>query len=133
MADIRAGIVANLRTGYPDGVQVGKYVLSSPTPPTLQIRLGPITYDLAMGRGLDEVTLIVQGLATPTEAGQMLLDEWAASSAGVKAAIETDRSLGGAVNDCVVRTLADPILATVGGLDVLLAEWSVTVYPQGEE
>ena len=69
LADIRAGLVANLRGAYPRNVQVGKYVISTPTPPTLQIRTGPLNYDLAMGRGLDELFMIVQGLASLNDAG----------------------------------------------------------------
>ena len=129
MSDIRAGLVANLRSAYPDGVQVGKYILSSPNPPTLQIRQGPVNYDLAMGGGLDDFTIIIQGVAQLNETGQMQIDTWAARVGGVKAAAELDKKLGGVVNDLRVTGMAEPVAATVGGMDVLLAEWSVSVYP----
>jgi hypothetical protein len=131
LAGIRQGLVANLRSGYPDGVQIGKYVITSPTPPTLQIRLGPLNYHQAMNDGLNEFTIIVQGVTSRDDAGQMLIDGWAAVG-GVKAAIESDPTLGGAVGNTVVRSMAEPVVATVGGVDVLLAEWSVTVYPEGD-
>jgi hypothetical protein len=129
MSDIRAGLVANLRSAYPDGVQVGKYILSSPNPPTLQLRSGAVNYDLAMGGGLDDFTLIIQGVAQLNEVGQMQIDTWAARVGGVKSAAELDKKLGGAVNDLRVTGMAEPVAATVGGMDVLLAEWSVSVYP----
>jgi hypothetical protein len=129
---IRTGLVANLRAAYPTNVQIGKYVMSAPTPPTLQIRHGGIDYDRAMGRGLDELTLVLQGVAHRDETGQMLVDEWAGSAGGVKEAVEADKLLGGAVNDLRVTAMAEPFVATVGGMDVLVAEWTITLYPEGD-
>lgn len=127
---VRAGLVANIRSQIRDA-QVGKYVLSAPTPPSIFIRHGGLEYDRAMGRGMDELTMIVAGFVHRDEGGQMRLDEWMdPGPGGLKAAIETDRSLGGSVNDCVVRSVAEPLIATVGAIDGLLAEWTVTVYPQ---
>lgn len=130
---IRAGIVANLRAAYPTDVQIGKYVMSAPSPPTLQIRHGGVpNYDLAMNRGLDELTLVLQGIAHRDENGQMLIDEWSGSAGGVKEAVEADKMLGGAVNDLRVTAMAEPFVATVGGMDVLVAEWTITLYPEGD-
>lgn len=130
---IRGGLVANLRAAYPSNVHIGKYVMSSPQIPCIQIRHGGVPqYDMAMNRGLDELTLIIQGLAHRDEPGQMLIDEWGGSAGGIKEAVEADRLLGGAVNNLRVTSMSEPLVATVGGIDVLLAEWSVTLYPEGD-
>jgi hypothetical protein len=132
LSRIRDGVVANLRTAYPDGVQVGKYALANPSPPTLQILAGGITYHLAMHGGLHSVTLTIQGLAMLSDNGQELLDEWMdVAPGGVKDAVEVDRSLGGSCDDLIVRSVAPVRIAIVGGIDYLLAEWTVEIYPQG--
>lgn len=140
-SDIRAGIVANLRTQWPDGVQIGKTILANPTPPTLQVRAGAVDYDQALGRGMDDVTMIVQGIVALNDAGQLQLDAWLDGGAGgVKHAVELDRSaitgigtgaLGGSVDDCQVTNASETVVATIGGREVLLVEWTVTCLPRG--
>ncbi len=114
LAEIRAGLATNL-AGIGNDLQVSAYMLDNPSPPTIQVMgLEEIEYDQAMARGLDEITIIVQAFAgTPVDrAAQTLLDTWQTGFGGtsVKAAIESDRTLGGIVEDLqVVRSSGDRI------------------------
>lgn len=133
IATVRAGLAANL-SRIAD-VQVSAYVLSEPTPPTLQIRSGEITYDRAMGRGLDEATMIVQALVAFSSDGgsQAQLDGLMApnGATSVKAAVESDLTLGGACDQVHVVSCSGTQLATIAGVAVLMAEWTCIVYMNG--
>lgn len=135
---IRAGLAANLSAI--DGCQVSAYMLSNPTPPCLFVSIDPaegVRYDRAMQRGLDEYSLRVHGIVAVTsdQGAQSRLDEWLASRGpgSVKAAIESDRTLGGVADDTHV---------TAGGVDygeyaretggsVLACVWNVKVVARG--
>ena len=133
LAEIRAGLVANLAS-------VGDaqpYVLDTPPVPCLQIdRVSLIDYDQAYQRGLDYWTLIVRGyVGTQFDiAAQVLLDEWISSTGAtsVKAAVESDRTLGGKVQDLTVRTCSG-----YGYYDLpnhgrtLGAEWTILILNTG--
>lgn len=140
IADIRAGLVTNLATAF-DGYQISPYEMSSPKPPCFEIgfRLDQgIDFNQAMGRGLDEYNLIVRGMVSfmLDIAAQELLDEWCAPSGAtsVRAAIESDTTLGGVVSNLVVtdmsnyRAFAVPSLPNV---TFLAAEWAVVAYASG--
>lgn len=139
LEQIRVALAANLTTlsGAPANVQVSAYMLGNPQPPTLQV-MGPdtIQYDQAMRRGLDYWTLIVQGFvgAIADIGAQVNLDQWLAPSGSlsVKTAIESDRTLGGHVQDL---TVTDSTGYKVFQLDstsqVLGAEWTVLVLNTG--
>jgi hypothetical protein len=97
LAAIRAGLAANLTT-IPD-LQVLPQLLSNPTPPCVIVFAGPTEFDKAMGRGLDTIVFIVRVLvpsAVDIEA-VVNLDPYMAGSGtrSIKAAIETDLTLGG--------------------------------------
>lgn len=133
--------VATIRQGLADAlsvipeVQVSPWVLSEPTPPTMQIRSGEVQYDLTMHRGWDQHTMIVQALVPFSSdiGGQMLLDAWMAPAGptSVKEAVEADVTLGGACDQVHVTDCSGTQLATVGGVAMLLAEWTCMVYANG--
>lgn len=138
--DIRAGIAANLSAVYGPGgtsgttAQVSGYALEAPQPPTLQVK-GPddIEYNEAMGRGMSNMTIIVQGFAGTafSQGAQALLDTWV-SDGGVKAAIETDRTLGGLVYDLTVeRCRHYGMFHLPSGMSFQGAEWTVLVLVPG--
>jgi hypothetical protein len=130
---IRQALAANLSTLEVQGVQVSPYMLSSPTPPTVQLLPGPINYQLAMGHGLSEVTILIQAFdsyADP-ESAQRTLDKLMTTTGNMSivAAAESDKQLGGAADDLEVTACSGVSLAQVGGVDVLLAEWTCLIYP----
>lgn len=129
---IRFALAANLGTIIPE-VQVSPYVLSEPTPPTIQVVLpGAITYDLAMRRGGDQIFATVQAVVSFTSdiGSQVFLDALLAPSgvSSVKTALEADDTLGGHAEDLHVTGATGPVQATVGSGPVLLAEWAVTIW-----
>lgn len=135
LAQIREGLKTNLSAI--EGCQVSAYMLSNPTTPSLQVN-GPdeITYDLSMHRGLDEMTVVVQGLVgSPTDIGrQVVLDEWLApnGSKSVKAAIEADHTLGGLVAGArVARVSGYRVYALPNQGATLGAEWFVDIHNPG--
>jgi len=135
MAQIRQGIADNLSDAYGTDVQVSPYALEAPIAPTLQVKApDDVEYNESMGHGpLSIWTMIVQGFAGSafSQGAQNRLDEWV-SVAGVKAAIEADRTLGGIVHDCIVeRCRHYGPFKLPSGLTFHGAEWVVLVYVPG--
>jgi hypothetical protein len=137
LADIRAGLAANLRAAI-SGVQVNEYTLSNPTPPCFEIDLAAegLSFDAASNRGIVTMTMIVRLVLTVGSdyGSQRMLDNYIDGSADtdVKAAVETDMTLGGAAHTLRVagvqlrRWKSD----TSGSL-LYGAEWTVVVYAAG--
>ncbi len=138
LAQIRAGLATALEDALPTtGGQASAYMLDNPSPPTLQV-MGPeeVQYDQAMARGLDEWTLVVQAFSgSPSDrAAQELLDGWYVpnGSTSVKSAIETDRTLGGIIEDLqVVRASGYRIYNLPNRTEALGAEFFVRILNTG--
>lgn len=131
---IRQGLADNLSTvrfsngGKP---QVSGYMLSQPSPPALQVFPGPLTYDYTMHRGLDQSQWVVQAVVAFNDSvgSQLLLDELCAASGvgSVKAALETDKTLGGTVADLHVTDMSGYRVVDTGAGTLVVNEWNVTV------
>ena len=136
MADarqIREGIKANL--DLIPGCQISAYALSSPTLPCLYVLTGPaeiVMFDIAMARGGDEWTwrvVAVTGLISDI-GSQMLMDEFLSPDGdrSVKAAVESDKTLGGLVDDVhVTHATGYTQLLREGAGPVLVVEFHVRV------
>lgn len=129
---LRAALATNLSLGANSEFQVSAYGLSNPTPPCIQV-IGPeeVAYHGAMQNGHGNWTITVQalvGLASDRGA-QELLDRLLESSgsASVRAAIETDKTLGGVVDNCIVTGASGYRQYATGQGDVLGCEFSVAV------
>lgn len=142
LAAIRAGLAANLstlKTTYQD-MQISAYMLSNPTLPTIWVKPTPgnvteyhQTFQ-TMSNPDGQVTwsLTVQAFvaAGGDIAAQMVLDELLDTSGphSVKAAIEADKTLGGAAEDTVVRScISYQEYQRADGTLALGAEWIVEV------
>lgn len=114
------------------------YNLTVAFAPAIEVELDRIVYDGSMNRGHDEWFFTVRGFAASgtDTAAQMRLDDWLKSTGGksVKAAIETDRTLGGAASDCrVVAVARVAVFKQEGGaIDLFGAEWTVRVLAAGD-
>lgn len=136
--DIRAGLAGAIRTSFRD-VQVSEYVLGSPLAPGFEIDLDDegTNYDQAMGRGLDEWWFVVRGFVADAMdvAAQKRRDVWLASSGtgSVKAAIEADRTLGGACSACRVVSATPRRFTTPAAPNTTYtaAEWRIRVMAPG--
>lgn len=134
LADIRAGLKANLvASGF---TNVNLYTTSNPTPPCFEIDLDGegVGYDQSFNRGFHELTLIVRAVLTESEGSQVTLDTYVdgAASTDVKAALETDATLGGAASASHVTQVVPRRWKsdTTGGL-LIGAEWTVYVLATG--
>lgn len=138
LADIRAGLAANLRARFPDAQCTG-YLLSNPTAPSFEIELGDdgVDYHEAMQNGVSAWSFTVRGfVASNLDIGaQKKLDVWAQTSGAdsVKAAIESDRTLGGAAFDLLVVSMSpfQAMAARDGSGTYLGATWTVRVVASG--
>ena len=137
VAELREAITANLNAHLTD-IQATAYMLSNPTPPTIQVYpggpAGDLEYDLAMARGLDQWMFTVQAFVGVTGdiAAQKRLDVYIASSGpqSVKAAIESDPTLGG-LGSCRVQRCGGYRTYTLETGSYLGAEWYVQVLATG--
>ncbi len=134
ITSIREGLATRLKTIA--GLNVYDHLPGQFSTPAA-ITGGPSTvdYDAAMRRGLDRYEFPVRLYASMAHSrgGQDALDEYLASSGAksVKAAIEGDRTLGGAVSDLRVTTVSGYGRTTYGGVDYFGAEILVELYATG--
>lgn len=131
MADLREALAVTLEAL--DGVQESAYVLGNSTPPAAEIEPAPITYDLAMQRGLDEWRFTVRVfVAMNADIGsQVLLDSFIepVGDQSVKTLIEADRTLGGLCDFVQVESCSGykTFQSRHSGQMWLGAEWAVCV------
>lgn len=130
---IRAGLTTNVLTAIDDVTMTG-YLMVPAVPPCFEIDFPPdsFVYDQSYGRTSEELRLIVRGIVALGESdeAQVRLDGWLSDGdENVKAAIQADKTLGGACDDLRVeratghRRLPIPEENTV----LLCAEWTVFI------
>lgn len=135
--DIREALATALKT-IP-GMQASAQQLSNFTPPCALVVRGPVQYDLAMEGGLHHWQMRVQVMvAMASDKGaQMVLDQFLDSEGdrSVKAALESDTSLGGLVSDLHVTGangeqvyVRDQGLHQQGGQPLLGSEFTVEIW-----
>jgi len=133
ISDIREGIKQNLSSI--DGLRCYDLVPDVIVPPCVVVGQLDFTFDLNNARGLDQANLdvfvIVQRFSERT--GQDKLDTYLAGSGdnSIKAAIESDRTLGGACNTLRV-TSAESGTYQMGDIDYLSYRYRLTVWGQGD-
>lgn len=137
LALIRAGLVTNLNTlksTYQD-MQILPYVLSNPTLPVIWVKPTPgavTEYHQAMRDGQETWSMTVQAFVAGggDKAAQIVLDELLDTSGGhsLKAAIEADKTLGGATDDLIVRRCSSyQEYQRTDGTLVIGADWIVEI------
>lgn len=130
IAELRAGLATNLATI--SGLRTSAFVPDNPTPPIAVVVPSRVDFDTTMGRGLDTYTfdvIVIAARATERSA-QQVLDGYCnpTGSTSVKAAIETDKTLGGKANGLRVTDLSSYGPLNVGDTQYLAATFTVTVY-----
>ncbi len=132
-SQIRDGIKQNLSDI--DDLRCYDQVPDVIVPPCAIVGQLDFTFDLNNARGLDQsnldVFVIVQRFSE--RAGQTKLDKYLAGSGdySIKAAIESDRTLGGACNTLRV-TSAESGTFQMGDIDYLSYRYRITVWGQGD-
>lgn len=133
ISDIRDGIKANLSSI--DDLRIYDIIPDVIVPPCVVVGQLDFTFDLNNARGLDQANLdvfvIVQRFSERT--GQNKLDKFLAGSGAysIKAAIESDRTLGGAC-DTLRVTSAESGTYQMGDIDYLSYRYRLTVWGQGD-
>lgn len=126
---VRAGLGTALDTIT--GLRVFDYVPDSLSPPAAVVEPLEVDYDEAMQRGLDfyrAFILIIVGRMSD-RSSQDRLDAYVAGSgaSSVKAALEADKSLGGACSTLQV-TSARPREVVVSGVNMIAYRFEVSIY-----
>ena len=129
ISDLRQGLADNLET-IP-GLRVYATLPDVVNPPSAMITLDRITYNRQMKQAMSEYAFkvtVVLGRVSERVAQQNLDLLVAPSGDSVKAAIESDRTLGGHAFDVFVPELSAYGAVSLGGIDYLSAEFSVQVF-----
>ena len=130
LSDIRTGIATNL--GTISGLRTSAYVPDEPKPPIAIIFPENISFDTAFGRGLDTYTFTVQVIVSKISDrnAQSNLDGYCnpSGASSVKAALESDKTLGDLVQDLRVTEARDYRAATINENTYLTVTFAVTVY-----
>lgn len=118
MAEIRAGITANLAT-IKTAWNLNDYWTSMSSPPFISVVGAAIDFDTAMGRGSDTMywTVLACVPATSDQASQTLLETLIdpTSATSFKTLVEADRTLGSVVSWAHVVNVSKPNLYTPAG------------------
>jgi hypothetical protein len=135
---IRTGLKTNLNTltAANPTLTVSAYVMNNPNPPLIWVRPNPdvlIDYHLAMRDGYETWHLVVQAYAGAIDdiAAQQTTDAFLASTgtSSVKAAVESDLTLGGACNGLLIRECRGYTeFSRPDGATLIGAEWDVEVH-----
>ncbi len=132
ISTIRAGIATNLATIA--GLRTSAWIPDQINPPIAVVKPDSISYDTAFGRGLDTMEFSVLCIVGRVDerSAQATLDAYCATTgtASIKAAIESDATLGSAISDLRVTAMRNYTSLNVGDVTYLAAEFAVTVYAQ---
>ena len=125
---IRDGIATNLATI--SGLRVSADVPDNPNPPQAIVQLQSVDYDGAFQGGLTTYSFLVTVLVgrAAERSAQTKLNAYASTGAGgIKAAIESDKTLGGSAYDVTVETMTNISAVSLGGdISYLSADFVVT-------
>ena len=129
ITSIRNGLATNLATI--SGLRTAAELPDNPSPPIAVVQLNNISYDQAFQGGMVfynfTITVIVGRVSERT--AQTRLNAYASTGAGgVKAALQSDKTLGGAAFDVRLQEMTNIGAITLGEQSYLAAEFSAIVY-----
>jgi hypothetical protein len=125
---IRDGIATNLATI--SGLRVSADIPDNPNPPQAIVQLQSVDYDGAFQGGLTTYSFLITVLVgrAAERSAQIKLNAYASTgTGGIKAAIESDKTLGGSAYDVTVETMTNISAVSLGGdISYLSADFVVT-------
>ena len=129
---IRTGLATRLATI--SGLRTSAYVPDDPNPPVAIVIPQAVTFDSTFARAMDEYEfsiLVLVGRVSDRMA-QSNMDAYCnpSGASSIKAAVEGDKTLGGAAFDCRVTSIRNYAQTPVGDQMYLSAEFVVQVYAQ---
>lgn len=124
---LRAGLATNLATI--SGLRTAATVPDDPKPPIAIVAPVNIVYDTSFARGADtyEFSILVLVGRVDERTAQNLLDSYCTPTGGIKAAVESDKTLGGAAMSLRVTEMRNYQSLAVGEATYLAAEFVVQV------
>ena len=126
---IRDGLATNLATII--GLRTAADLPDNPSPPIAVVQLNSIQYDQAMQGGLVvynfTITVIV-GRVSERSAQNKLNAYASTGSGGIKAALQSDKTLGGAAYDVRLSEMTNVGAINLGEQQYMAAEFSAIVY-----
>lgn len=132
LSELRTGIATNLATI--SGLRTASTVPDQPNPPIAVVIPRTISYDTTYRRGMDTyefVIIVIVGRVSERTA-QTTLDAYCnpSGASSIKAAIESDKTLGGKAFDLRVQEMRNYQSLAVGEVTYLAAEFVVQVIAQ---
>ena len=127
LVELREGLAARMATI--SGLRTSATVPDAPRPPIAIVMPERVVYDLNANRGADTfffTIMLIVGRADDRSA-QNQLDAFLVGDTSIKAAIEGDRTLGGAANTCRVTEMGNYSSMNVGDTLYLAASFTVEV------
>lgn len=129
ISDLRSGLAKNLRKIT--GLRVVETLPDVVNPPMAMIALDKVAYNRQNNAGMAEYTFkitVVLGRVSERTA-QKAMDLYVAPGAGsIKAAIESDKTLGGNAYDVFISELTAIGAVQINAIDYFSAEFSVQVF-----
>ena len=131
MSDITAmseGIATNLATI--SGIRTYSEIPDNPALPAAVVSLVSVEYDQAFQGGLTNYTFnvtVIVSRVTERRAQQRLHDVIQTGTGSVKAAIQSEKTLGGSAFDVKVTEMNNIASATIGDIEYLTASFVVVV------
>jgi hypothetical protein len=127
LVDLRDGLATAMSSIT--GLRTSSTVPDNPRPPIAVVMPDRIVYDLNARRGADTFyfTIILLVGRADDRAAQNNLDAFIVGENSIKAAIESDRTLGGVANTCRVTDMNNYASMTVGDTLYLAAQFVVEV------
>lgn len=128
---LREGIANNLRSNVP-GLRVSETIPDQPNPPHAVVSLNSVSYDQTFQRGMTEYNFVISVLAgrVAERQSQRTLDSYIStgSTATIKAAVESDKTLAGYAFDVRVSEMTNIGAVNLGEVIYLGADFNVQVY-----
>jgi len=126
---LREAIATNL-SGI-QGLHTLAFVPDNPTPPLACVLPMKIDFDSSFGRGMDEYTfkVVVIAARASERSAQSTLDGYCnpSGATSIKAALQSDKTLGGNAFDLRVTELSDYGPLSIGETQYMAATFNVTV------
>jgi hypothetical protein len=129
ISTIRDGLATNL--GTISGLRTAADLPDNPSPPVAVVALNNIQYDQAMNGGLVIYTFTITVIVgrVSERSAQNKLNAYASTGAGgVKAALQSDKTLGGAAYDVQLTEMTNVGAINLGEQQYMAAEFSAIVY-----
>lgn len=127
MSQLRTALASSMSSI--SGLRTSATIPDNPRPPIAVVMPDRVLFDLNARRGADTFyfsVMLIVGRADD-RAAQNNLDAYIVGTGSIKAAIESDRTLGGVANTCRVTEMSNYSSMSLGDVVYLAAQFTVEV------